>query len=49
MSQENFLWSYLYQTKMSFYFFHKIRDQEGRTGPVWGVVTSGSGENVENG
>jgi hypothetical protein len=29
--------SYLKQEKMSFFFFNKIREQEGRTGPAWGV------------
>jgi hypothetical protein len=28
---------------MSFFFFYKIREQEGKTGPVVGVATSKSG------
>jgi hypothetical protein len=36
MSQGNALCNYLKQTKMSVFFFYKIREQEGRTGPVWG-------------
>jgi hypothetical protein len=37
MSQGNSLYSYFKQTKMSFlFFFYKIREQEGRTSPVWG-------------
>jgi hypothetical protein len=49
MSQGNSLCSYLKQTKMSFFFFCKIGEQEGRTGPVCGVGTSGSGEEVGKG
>jgi hypothetical protein len=30
---------------MSFFFF-KIREQEGKTGPVWGVVNSGRREDI---
>jgi hypothetical protein len=41
MSQRNSLGSYLKQTKISYFFFYKIREQEGRTGPVWEVGTSG--------
>jgi hypothetical protein len=38
-SQGNSLYSYLKQTKMSFFlFFYKIKEQEGRTGTVWGLV-----------
>jgi hypothetical protein len=46
MSQGNSLCSYLKQTKLSFlfFFFYKIREQEGGTGP-----TSGSGEEVGKG
>jgi hypothetical protein len=33
---------------MSFYFFYKIRKQEGRTDPVWGgVVSMGEGRGWE--
>jgi hypothetical protein len=35
MSQGNSLCSYLKQ-KCYFFFFYKIREQEGRIGPVWG-------------
>jgi hypothetical protein len=38
MSQGNSLCSYLKQTKMSFF---KNREQEGKTGPVWGLVPVG--------
>jgi hypothetical protein len=38
-SQGNSLCSYLKQTKMSIFFFYKIREQEGRTGPVGGQVS----------
>jgi hypothetical protein len=41
MSQGNSLCSYLKQTKMSIFFFYKIREQEGRTGPVWRLVPVG--------
>jgi hypothetical protein len=47
MSHRNPLYSYLKQTKMSFFLFYKIREQEGRTGPVWGVGTSRRGQCVE--
>jgi hypothetical protein len=33
---------------MSF-FLYKIREQEGRRGPVWGIGTSGGGEYVGKG
>jgi hypothetical protein len=39
ISQGNSLYSYLKETKMSF-FFNKIREQEGRTGPAWRGVVS---------
>jgi hypothetical protein len=42
MPQWNSLYSYLKQTKMSFSFF-KNRGHENKTGPVWGVGTSGRG------
>jgi hypothetical protein len=47
MSQENTLNRYVKQTEMSFFFFYKIGQQEGRTGPVRrGVVgPSGGGRN----
>jgi hypothetical protein len=32
LSQRNSLYSYLKQTKMSFFFFDKIREQKGGTG-----------------
>jgi hypothetical protein len=44
MSQENSLYSYFKQTKLSFFFFYKIREQE-----VCGVGTSGKGEDVVKG
>jgi hypothetical protein len=48
MSQENSLYSYIKQTKRSFYF--SFAEQEGRTGPVWwGADTSGRGEDVGKG
>jgi hypothetical protein len=31
------------------FLFYKIREQEGRTGPVWGFGTSVRGEDVEKG
>jgi hypothetical protein len=43
MSQRNFLCSYLKQANMSFFSFYKIGEQEGRTGPPWGVGTSKAG------
>jgi hypothetical protein len=49
MSQEYYLYSYLKQTKMSFFFFHKIGEQEGEAGPVWVVGTSGRDEDVGRG
>jgi hypothetical protein len=36
MSPGKLLYSYLKQTKMSFFFFYKIAKQEGATGPFWG-------------
>jgi hypothetical protein len=46
LSQGNSLGSYLYlkQAKMSFFFFllYKIREQEDRTGPAWGLEGSGT-------
>jgi hypothetical protein len=48
--QGNFLCSYLKQAKMSFFFFYKIGEQEGGTGPAgWGersVGISGRAEEV---
>jgi hypothetical protein len=41
MSLENSLYSYLKQTKISFFFFYKIREQKGRTGLVWGLIPVG--------
>jgi hypothetical protein len=48
MLQGNSLYSYLKQTKnVIFFLFYKIREQEGRTGPVLGEFgTSGRGEDV---
>jgi hypothetical protein len=40
MSQGNSLYRYLKQTKMSFF---KNREQEGKTGHAWGLVTVGGG------
>jgi hypothetical protein len=34
---------------MSFVYFYKIRELEGRTGSVWGIDTCGRGEDVEKG
>jgi hypothetical protein len=44
MSQGNSLYSYLKHTKMSFFFFYKIREMKGKTCPVWGVVPVGGGK-----
>jgi hypothetical protein len=44
MSQGNSLYSYLKQTKMS---FCKNGGQEGKTGPVWGLV--GGREDIRKG
>jgi hypothetical protein len=41
ISQRNSL--YLKHPKMSFFFFYEIGEQEGRTGPAWGLVTVGWG------
>jgi hypothetical protein len=35
ISQGNSLCSYLKQTKISFFFFYKIREQKSRTGSAW--------------
>jgi hypothetical protein len=35
-SQGNSLYNYLKQTKISFFFFSKIREREDETGPVGG-------------
>jgi hypothetical protein len=45
MSQWSTLNSYIKQTKMSllFFFCYRNREQEGKTGPVWGHGTSGKG------
>jgi hypothetical protein len=40
MSQWNSLYSYLKQTKMPFF---KNGEQEGKIGPVWGLVSVGGG------
>jgi hypothetical protein len=39
----------LNKKKMSLFFFYKIREQEGGTGPVWGIGTSGREEEVGKG
>jgi hypothetical protein len=49
MSQGNSLYSYLKQTNTSFFFFYEIREQEDRTGPVWGAGSSGKREDVGRG
>jgi hypothetical protein len=41
MSKGNSLDSYVKQTKMLFFFFYKIREQEDRINPVWGLVPVG--------
>jgi hypothetical protein len=42
--QGNSLCSYLKQAKISFFFFYKIGEQEGRTGHAWeGLVPVGGG------
>jgi hypothetical protein len=45
------LCSALKQAKMSFLFpfFYKIGEQEGGTGPTWGVDNNGGGEKVGKG
>jgi hypothetical protein len=45
------LYSCLKQTKISFFFFYKIGEQEGRTYSVWdeGVGTRRRGEDMEKG
>jgi hypothetical protein len=48
MSQGNSLYSYLKETKMSF-FLTKNGGQKGRTVPAWRVGTSGKGEVVVRG
>jgi hypothetical protein len=40
-------YSYLKQKKLNFFF--KSREKEGKTGPVWGVGTSGRGRIWEKG
>jgi hypothetical protein len=40
------IYSYLKQTKLSFFFFYRNREQESRTGPFWRVATRGKGEDV---
>jgi hypothetical protein len=42
MSQGNSLCSYFKQN-CHFFFFYKTGEQEGRTGPAWGIGTSGRG------
>jgi hypothetical protein len=43
MSQRNSLYSYLKQTEIPFF---KNREQEGKTGPVWGLAPMGEGRRV---
>jgi hypothetical protein len=47
MSQWNTLYSYFKQAKCL--FSCKIGEQEFRTGPDWGIDTSGKGENMWEG
>jgi hypothetical protein len=47
MSQGNTLYSYLKQTK--YHIFYKNGQLEGRTDPVWGIGTSGRGEDMGRG
>jgi hypothetical protein len=52
--QGNSLCSYLKQARMSFFFFYKIGEQEGKTGPAGGgrlvpVSAGGGGERVQEG
>jgi hypothetical protein len=49
MSHENSLGSYLKKSKMVCFFFYKIREQTGRTGPAWGDSYQVSGEEVGKG
>jgi hypothetical protein len=52
MSQENSLYCDLKQTKMSIFFFYRIGEQEGRTGPAWGrgwLVSMGGSRMWEKG
>jgi hypothetical protein len=48
MSQRNNVYSYLKQ-KCLFFFFYINREQEGKTGPVWGSGTSWRGEDIRKG
>jgi hypothetical protein len=45
ISQQNSLYSYLEQTKMSLFYKNKV--QEGKTGPVWELVPVGGGRYKE--
>jgi hypothetical protein len=45
MSQWNSMYSSHIYTKMSFF---KNREQEGKTGPVWGLPPMGGGEHKES-
>jgi hypothetical protein len=49
MSWDNVLNHYLKQTKMSFFPFYRIGEQEGRRGLVWGVGTSSRRKDVRKG
>jgi hypothetical protein len=49
MSQETLYVSILNKQKSHFFFIYKIREQEGRTGPVWGFGTSDGGRRWEKG
>jgi hypothetical protein len=42
MSQLNSLYRYLKQTNKNAFFF-KNREQEGKVGPVWGLVPEAGG------
>jgi hypothetical protein len=47
VSQGNSLYSYIKQAKMS--FFNKLREQEGGTGPVLGLMSVGRGRKWRKG
>jgi hypothetical protein len=47
MSQGNSLCSELNKQKFTIFFFYKIREQEGKTGPVKGLVPVGGGGSGE--
>jgi hypothetical protein len=39
----------LYFKKTKCHFLNKNREQEGKTGPVWGLVPMGGGEDIRKG